>query len=87
LPGAIYDQELVFEQKELGNEGTDAARLEQLGQDDDQVDEKDDALKKRMVAGRGIVRNYGQHNNSPATGSVLRFQHFGRFVVRGNLLS
>jgi len=24
LPGAIYDQELVFEQKGLGNEGTDA---------------------------------------------------------------
>jgi hypothetical protein len=35
LPGAIYDQELVFEQKGLGNEGTDAARLEQLGQDRD----------------------------------------------------
>jgi hypothetical protein len=33
LPGAIYDQELVFEQKGLGNEGMDAARLEQLGQD------------------------------------------------------
>jgi hypothetical protein len=33
--GAIYDQELVFEQKGLGNEGTDAARLEQLGQDGD----------------------------------------------------
>jgi hypothetical protein len=47
LPGAIYDQELVFEQKELGNEGTDAARLEQLGQNDDQVDEKDDALKRK----------------------------------------
>jgi hypothetical protein len=27
--------ELVFEQKGLGNEGTDAARLEQLGQDGD----------------------------------------------------
>jgi hypothetical protein len=35
LPGAIYDQKLVFEQKRLGNEGTDAARLEQLGQDGD----------------------------------------------------
>jgi hypothetical protein len=35
LPGAIYDQELVFEQKGLCNEGPDAARLEQLGQDDD----------------------------------------------------
>jgi hypothetical protein len=35
LAGAIHDQELVFEQKGLGNEGTDAARLEQLGQDSD----------------------------------------------------
>jgi len=35
MPGAIYDQELVFEQKGLGNEGTDAVRLEQLGQDGD----------------------------------------------------
>jgi hypothetical protein len=35
LPGAIYHQELVFEQKGLGNEGTDAAMLEQLGQDGD----------------------------------------------------
>jgi hypothetical protein len=35
VSGAIQDQELVFEQKGLGNEGTDAARLEQLGQDDD----------------------------------------------------
>ena len=35
---------LVFEQKRLGNEGTDAARLEQLGQDGDQVDEKDDEM-------------------------------------------
>jgi hypothetical protein len=34
MPGAIYDQELVFEHKGLGNEGTDA-RLEQLGQDGD----------------------------------------------------
>jgi hypothetical protein len=34
VPGAIYE-ELVFEQKGLGNEGTDAARLEQLGQDGD----------------------------------------------------
>jgi hypothetical protein len=44
LPGAIYDQELVFEQKGLGNEGTNAARLEQLGQDGDQVDEKDEEM-------------------------------------------
>ena len=35
LPGAIYDQELVFEQKGLCNEGTHAARLEQLGQHGD----------------------------------------------------
>jgi hypothetical protein len=35
MPGAIYDEELVFEQKGLGNERTDAARLEQLGQDGD----------------------------------------------------
>ncbi len=30
----------MFEQKGLGNEGTDAARLKQLGQDGDQVDNK-----------------------------------------------
>jgi hypothetical protein len=35
MPGVIYDQELVFEQKGLRNEGTDAARFEQLGQDGD----------------------------------------------------
>jgi len=34
MPGAIYE-ELVFEQKGLGNEVTDAARLEQLSQDGD----------------------------------------------------
>jgi hypothetical protein len=44
LPGAIQDQELVFEQNGLGNEGTDAARLEQLGQDGDQVDQKDEEM-------------------------------------------
>ena len=44
MPGAIYDQELVFEQKGLGNEGMDAARLEQLGQDGDYVDKKDDEM-------------------------------------------
>ena len=35
MSGAIQDQELVFEKKGLCNEGTDAARLEQLGQDGD----------------------------------------------------
>ena len=36
-----------------------------------------------MVAGRGIVRNYGRNNNSPATGTGFFFQPvFGRtFLV------
>jgi hypothetical protein len=35
LPGAIHDQELVFEEKRFGDYGTDAARTEQPSQDGD----------------------------------------------------
>ena len=42
LPGAVHDQELVFEEKRLRNYGTDAARSDQTGQGTDQMDEKND---------------------------------------------
>jgi hypothetical protein len=68
LPGAIPDQELVFEDKRLRNDGTDAARTEQPSQDGNEMDEKNGQLAhRRMVAGRGILRNLGRNNNSPAT--------------------
>jgi hypothetical protein len=69
LPGAIPDQELVFEEKRLRNDGTDAARTEQPSQDGNEMDEKNGQIAhRRMVAGRGILRNLGRNNNSPATG-------------------
>jgi hypothetical protein len=69
LPGAIHDQELVFEEKRLRNDGTDAARTEQPSQDGNEMDEKNGQIAhRRMVAGRGILRNLGRNNNSPATG-------------------
>jgi hypothetical protein len=68
LPGAIHDQELVFEEKRLRNDGTDAARTEQPSQDGNEMDEKNGQIAhRRMVAGRGILRNLGRNNNSPAT--------------------
>jgi hypothetical protein len=70
LPGAIPDQELVFEEKRLRNDGTDAARTEQPSQDGNEMDEKNGQIAhRRMVAGRGILRNLGRNNNSPATGA------------------
>jgi hypothetical protein len=40
LPGAIHNQELVFEEKRLRDDGTDAARTEQPSQDGNEMDEK-----------------------------------------------
>jgi hypothetical protein len=40
LPGAIHDQELVFEEKRLRNDGTDPTRTEQPSQDGNEMDEK-----------------------------------------------
>jgi len=36
---------------------------------------RDEIAHRRIVAGREIPRKYGQNNNSPATGKVVRFLH------------
>jgi len=78
VPGAIHDQELVLEEERLRNYGTGATRSEQAGQGSDEVDEKNDQIAHhRIVAGRGILRNLGRNNNSPATGSTARIIHSG----------
>ena len=62
----------MLEQKRLRNYGTGAARSEQAGQGSDEVDEKNDQIAHhRIVAGRGILRNLGRNNNSPATATVI----------------
>ena len=67
LPGAIQDQELMLEQKRLGNDGTGTARSEQASQGSDEMDEKDDQIAHhRIQAGQEIPTNYGRNNNSPA---------------------
>jgi hypothetical protein len=68
LPGAIQDQELMLEQKRLGNDGTGTVRSEQASQGSDEMDEKDDQIAHhRILAGQEIPTNYGRNNNSPAT--------------------
>jgi hypothetical protein len=69
LPGAIQDQELMLEQKRLGNDGTGTVRSEQASQGSDEMDEKDNQIAHRILAGREIPMNYGRDNNSPATAS------------------
>ena len=65
-----HDQELVLEDKGLRNDGTDAARTEQAGQGNKEMDKKNNQIAhRRIVAGREILRKYGQNNNSPATGA------------------
>jgi hypothetical protein len=60
VPGAIQDQELMLEQKRLGNDGTGTARSEHASQGSDEMDEKDDQIAHhRIPAGRGIPTNYG----------------------------
>ena len=60
MPGAIQEQELVFEEKRLSNDGTDPARSEQAGQGSKEMDEKNHQMAhRRMVARRGILRNRG----------------------------
>jgi hypothetical protein len=47
----------------------DAARTEQAGQGSKEMDKKNNQIAhRRIVAGREILRKYGQNNNSPATG-------------------
>jgi len=59
----------VLEDKGLRNDGTDAARTEQAGQGNKEMDKKNNQIAhRRIVAGREILRKYGQNSNSPATG-------------------
>jgi len=52
LPGAIQEQELVFEEKRLRNDGTDTARSEQADQGSKEMDEKNHQMAhQRIVAG------------------------------------
>src|SRR5437879_3300513 len=68
--------ELVLKDKGLRNYGTDAPRSEQAGQVSKEMDKKrDEIAHRRIVPGREIPRKYGQNNNSPATGKVVRFLH------------
>ncbi len=60
VAGASQEQELVFEEKGLSNDGTDAARSEQADQGSKRMDEKNHQMAhRRMVARRGILRNRG----------------------------
>jgi hypothetical protein len=62
---------LVLEDKGLRNYGTDAARTEQACQGSKEMDKKKNQIAhRRIVAGREILRKYGQSNNSPATGAA-----------------
>ena len=73
MPGAIQGQELVFEEKGLSNDGMDTARSEQAGQGSKEMGEKNHQMTHRkMAARRGILRNRGRNNNSPATGPQPR---------------
>jgi hypothetical protein len=68
LAGAIQEQELVFEEKRLSNDGTRTARSEQADQGSKEMDEKNHQMAhRRMVMRRGILRNRGRNNNSPGT--------------------
>ena len=42
LPGSIEDEELVFDENGLGDDGTDAAGTQEPGEGGDDVDEKDE---------------------------------------------
>src|SRR5438874_706118 len=69
---AIHDQELVFQEKRLRDQGTDATRSEQPGQRGDQVDNKIGQIAyRRIVAGWEILMNHGRNNNSPGTGHSI----------------
>ena len=63
----------MFQEKRLCDQGTDTTRSEQPGQRGDQVDNKNGQMAHgRIVAGREILRNHGQNNNSPCTGPFAR---------------
>jgi hypothetical protein len=83
LPGAIQDQELMLQQKRLGNNGTGTARSEQASQGSDEMDEKDDQIARhRILAGREIPMNYGRNNNSPATPRSMKSDSSSRCANR-----
>ncbi len=56
LPGAIQEQELVFEEKRLSNDGTGTARSEQASQGSKEMDERppelltDEPLDEALLA-------------------------------------
>src|SRR6516164_4451468 len=89
VPGAMHDQELVLEEERLRNYGTGATRSEQAGQGSDEVDEKNDQIAHhRIVAGRGILRNLGRNNNSPARPPRLSFARgFAAFAKVGEKMT
>ena len=55
LPGAITDEQLVFEQQGLGGDGADATGAKELREGDQQVDGKDEDVAHR--ANRTITAN------------------------------
>jgi hypothetical protein len=51
------------------------------------MDEKNTQIAhRRMVAGRGILRNYARNNNSPGTGGNLQFCAHRCDAFRGRFL-
>src|SRR3984885_10219344 len=62
LPGAIQDQELMLEQKRLGNEGTGTARSEQTSQGSDEIDQKGrpDRASQNRSRMRNLLRIMGE---------------------------
>ena len=53
VAGALENQQLMFDEEGLGQDGTDAARACQSGEGGDEMDEKDDEMAHvRMVARR-----------------------------------
>jgi hypothetical protein len=73
VAGSDSREELVFQEKRLRDQGTDATRSEQPGQRGDQVDNKNGQIAhRRTVAGREILRNHGRHNNSLGAGCSRR---------------
>jgi hypothetical protein len=70
----LHDQQLVFEEKGLRNEGPDPARTEQLSHGGNEMDEENGKIAHQgIVAGRRILRNPGRNNNSPATTGISMF--------------
>jgi len=55
LPGSIEDEELVFDENGLGDDGTDAAGTQEPGEGGDDMDEKDEEMAHlRSIAKTGF---------------------------------